>query len=212
MRRPTHRSRGSAPLVRTAAPPGRDPVVDDLEVLLAEALRLGEVLREPLRDRDVHVRERADRAIGETEQAPFAELVEPVLRRQPNGMRASEPGELPVDVGVDEVRVQDPRSRFRQGATTSPNAIGSTSALRRMSSSGTPRARELLGELPGARLVLVEHEEAHVPAARTQVGEELEEVRLRARDAGDLLRVEDDAVDQGRPAASMMPRAHVCTE
>ncbi len=71
---------------------------------------------------------------------------------------------------------------------------------------------QFLRELPGARLVLVEHEEAHVPAARTQVGEELEEVRLGARDAGDLLRVEDDAVGQGRPAASAMPRAHVCTE
>ena len=43
----------------------RDPVVDDLEVLLVEALRLGEVAREALRDRDVHVRERADRAVGE---------------------------------------------------------------------------------------------------------------------------------------------------
>ncbi len=78
--RPTQRSRGSGSLVRADAVLGRDPVVDDLEALLVEALRLGEVLREPLRDRDVHVGERAHGAVGETEEAPFPELVEAVLR------------------------------------------------------------------------------------------------------------------------------------
>jgi hypothetical protein len=40
----------------------------------------------------------------------------------------------------------------------------------------------------------VEHEEADVPAALTQVGKELEEVRLGTGDARDLLGVEYDAL------------------
>ena len=71
---------------------------------------------------------------------------------------------------------------------------------------------ERVGELPRAGLVLVEHEEADVPAALAQVGEELQEVRLRAGDARDLLGVEHDAVHHESPAASRMPRAHDCTE
>ena len=87
----------------------RDPVVDDLEGLLVEALGLGEVVREALRDRDVDVRERADRAVGEAEPAPLAELVEAVLRREAKRNARERSGELAVDVRVDEVRVQDPR-------------------------------------------------------------------------------------------------------
>ena len=38
----------------------------------------------------------------------------------------------------------------------------------------------------------MEHQEPHVPAALAEVGQELEQVRLRAGDARDLLRVQDD--------------------
>ena len=93
--------------VRAHGVPRRDAVVDDLEVLLVEALGLGEVVREPLRDRDVDVGERADRAVGEPEPAALAELVEAVLRGEPQRHPRDRPGELAVDVGVDEVRVQD---------------------------------------------------------------------------------------------------------
>ena len=57
--------------------------MDDLEVLLVEALGLREVLGEAVGDRDVHVRERADGAVGEPEPAALPELVEPVLRGEP---------------------------------------------------------------------------------------------------------------------------------
>ena len=128
--------------VRGARRRRRDPVVDDLEVLLVEALRLGEVLREPPRDRDVHVRERADGAVGEPEPAPFPELVEAVLRREPerHARRASR------RAGRRRRRGRGACAGCAGGhatryATTSPNAIGSTSARSRTSSSGTPRAR-----------------------------------------------------------------------
>ena len=55
--------------------------MDDFEVLLVEAFGLGEILREALGDRDVDVRERADRAVCESERAALAKLVEAVLRR-----------------------------------------------------------------------------------------------------------------------------------
>ncbi len=46
-------------------------------------------------------------------------------------------------------------------------------------------------ELPGARLLLVEHQEANVPAALHERRQELKQVRLGAGDTGDLLNVED---------------------
>ena len=71
---------------------------------------------------------------------------------------------------------------------------------------------ERVCELPRPGLVLVEHEEANVPAALAQVGKQLQEMRLRAGDARDLLRMQHDAVHHESPAASRMPRAHDCTE
>ena len=68
-----------------------------------------------------------------------------------------------------------------------------------------------VGELPRAGLVLVEHEEAHVPAALAQIGQELQKVRLRAGDARDLLGVEDDAVGHDDPRGvedATRPRLH----
>ena len=81
-----------------------------------------------------------------------------------------------------------------------------------MSSSGTSPGTQLVGEFPRSGLVFVEHEEPDVPPTFPEVGEQLQQMRLRARDAGDLLRVEDDAVLHEIPAASRMPRAHDCTE
>ena len=168
--------------------------MDDLEVLLLEALGLGEVLRETLRDRDVHVCERADRAVGEAEPAPLAELVEAVLRGEPQRNARHGAGELPVDVGVHEVRVQDLRTRAREvrGDLTERDGIdvGTQADVVERDTACAQR----VGELPRAGLVLVEHEEPHVPAALAEIRQELQEVRLRAGDARDLLGVEDDAV------------------
>ena len=63
---------------------------------LVEPLRLGEVAREPARDRDVRVGERGDRAVGERERPGLAELVEAVLRlRRAAGTPASVPASWP---------------------------------------------------------------------------------------------------------------------
>ena len=51
---------------------------------------------------------------------------------------------------------------------------------------------ELARELPCARLVLVEHQEPHVPPARPERRQDRKQVALRAGDAGDLLQVEDE--------------------
>ena len=61
---------------------GADPVVNDLEVALVEPLDLREIAREALRDGDVHVGERRDRAIRKPEEPALAEPVEAVLRRE----------------------------------------------------------------------------------------------------------------------------------
>ena len=89
--------------------------MDDLEVRLGEALGLGEVAGEAARDRDLPVRERADRPVAEREDPALAELVEAVLRREPDRHPGDRPGRLAVGVGVDEVRVQDRRPVVRRG-------------------------------------------------------------------------------------------------
>src|SRR3954454_20530398 len=55
--------------------------------------------------------------------------------------------------------------------------------------------------------MLVQHQEAHVPAALLQLRQQREQVRLGAGDAGDLLQVEDVHA----AAAAMTPSAHVST-
>ena len=199
-------------LVRRRRPVRRDPVVDDLEVLLLEALRVGEVLREPLRDRDVDVRERSDRPVGEPEPAALAELVEAVLRRQAQRYASQRARELAIGVRVDQMRVQDARAHASE--VRSHLAEGDrvdVGAEADVVERDAARA-ERVGELPRSRLVLVQHEEADVPAALAEIRQELKQVRLRARDARDLLRMEYDAVSHAMPAASRMPRAHDCTE
>ena len=69
--------------------------------------------RDPARSR--YARARASRPTGRrsrTSDPP--ELVEAVLRRQPQRTRAIRAGELAVDVRVDEVRVQDLRADARE--------------------------------------------------------------------------------------------------
>ena len=105
-----------AALVRPRRAVRRDPVVDDLEARLVEALGVGQVARQAARDRDVDVREARHRAVAEREGAALAELVEAVLRREPDRHARERPGHLPVRVGVDEVRVQDPRPEAREVA------------------------------------------------------------------------------------------------
>src|SRR5437667_5031787 len=95
--------------VGARAIPRRDPVVDDDEPLLVEALGLREVMREALRDRDVDVRKRAHGSVGKPEEAPLAELVEAVLRREAERNAGHRARELPVHVCVYEMGVQDPR-------------------------------------------------------------------------------------------------------
>ena len=205
MSRPTHTRRGSAPEYA-------DAVVNDLEVPHVEPLGLREVLREPVGDRDVDVRERADGSVREAEPPSLAKLVEAVLRREPKRDAHHGAGELTVDVGVHEVRVEDAGTRARKVG-------GDLAECDRVDVRSQPdvierdalRAKRL-GEFPRARLVLVKHEEAHVPATLVQVGQQLEQVRLRPRDAGDLLRVENEPVGHEIPAASRIPRAHDCTE
>ena len=195
IRRPTQTRRGSDPANGSARPVRGDPVVDDLEVLLVEALGLGEVLREPLRDRDVDVRQRADGAVGDAEPASLAELVEAVLRGEPKRHARHRPGELAVDVRVDEMRVQDawPNTPEVGDDLAERDGIHVRSKADRRRA-GRRAASELPRELPRAGLVLVEHEEPDVPAALAKVGQELQQVRLRAGDARDLLGVEYDAV------------------
>src|SRR5205814_7858314 len=92
------------------------PVMDDLEAPAVEALDLLQVAREPARDCDVRVRQARDRAIAEREAAVLAELVEAVLRRHAYGDARQRPGQLAVDVRMDEMRVQDAWTRAREVA------------------------------------------------------------------------------------------------
>ena len=170
----------------------RDPVVDDLEALLVEALRVGQVPREPARDRDLDVREARDGAVAEREAPALTELVEAVLGREPHRHPGHRAGDLAVGVGVDEVRVEDRRPRAGEVA-------GDLRERHRVDVGGEadrvdrhPARLELPGEVPGARLVLVQHQQPDVPAAVAQVGQQREQVRLRAGDPGHLLHVEDE--------------------
>ena len=65
------------------------------------------------------------------------------------------------------------------------------------------------GELLRAGLALVEHRQPDVVAARAEVGEEEQQVVLRARDPRDLRDVEDP---QAHPASSTTRSAQVSTE
>ena len=123
---------------------------------------------------------------------PSRNSLKPCFVEKRTGTRASVPGHLAVGVGVDEVRVQDRRPvRARGSATSCTNATGSTSARSRDRVERHAARLERAGEVPGARLVLVQHQHADVPAALAQPRQQREQVRLGAGDAGDLLQMED---------------------
>ena len=65
------------------------------------------------------------------------------------------------------------------------------------------------GELPRARLVLVQHQEADVPAALDERRQQREQVCLRAGDAGDLGQVEDEWLLHREPTRVTTRSAHV---
>ena len=185
-----------------------DAVVDDLEVLGVEALRLLEVLREAARDGDVDVRETRNSAVGERERTSFAELVEAVLRRNAHGNARERARDLAVRVRVDEMGVQDRRA-LAADVVDEPHEGGGVEVPRDRDRVQRHAARlELAREVPRAGLVLVEHEHAHVPPALGKPRQQREQVRLRAGDAGDLLEVQDlRAVRAHRRAASRIRSA-----
>ncbi len=192
------RNAGRLAGVRLRLGPGGDPVVDDLEVRLGEALGLGQVAGEAARDRDLPVGERADRAVAEREDPALAELVEAVLGREPDRHPGERPGRLAVRVGVDEVGVEDRRPVIHEVGEDLHERARVDVGLHLDPVDGHAAGLERAGELPGAGLLLVQHQETDVPAALHERRQELEQVRLGARDAGDLLDVEDGH----RPATS----------
>jgi hypothetical protein len=146
-----------------------DSVVHDLKAGTVEAFDLFEVARKPARDRDVRVGEARDRAVAEGEAAVLAELVEAVLRRDADRDSRQRPRQLPVDVGMDEVCVQDRRPHAPEVARDAEerdriDVCGKRDRVERDSA----RAH-LPREVPRARLVLVEHEKTDVPAALLQL-------------------------------------------
>ncbi len=139
--RPTQSRRGADAGRGRLVVARRDPVVDDLEALLVEALGVGEVPREPARDRDLNVGQARDGAVAEREAAALAELVEAVLGREPHRHRGERAGDLPVGVGVDEVGVEDrSAARGRGSRRPSRTRAGRRRAERWIASTGTPRA------------------------------------------------------------------------
>ena len=178
-------------VIRRRLRPGLDPVVDDLERLLVEAFDVGEVAREPPRDRDVHRRELADGAVGHGEPLALAELVEAVLRRDADGDAGRRAGGQAVDVGMDEVRVQDrgPRAREVAGEAAERDRVDVAPDRERVERHAALPKRA--GEVPRTRLMLVEHQEADVPAALAQRRQERQQRGLRAGDARHLGHVED---------------------
>ncbi len=188
---------------------GDDPVVDDRELGLVEALDLGEVAREPARDRDVEVREAGDRPVREREAGVLAELVEAVLRAHAERHRGHRAGDLPVDVGVDEVRVQDQRPRAREVRGDARERERVDVGAQTDHVDGNASRAKLVGELERTGLVLVQLQEADVPVALSEPRQEREQVRLRTRDARDLREVEDR---RSHRVSSRMPFAHDSTE
>ncbi len=183
--------------------PRLDAVVDDLEARRVEALALGEVARQPGRDRDVDVGERGDGAIGGGERLPVAERVEAVLRRDEHGYAGEAAGGQAVEVGVDEVGVedrrplatrpaQDPRERARVRRPREADALD-----------GDAVRLEPCCEVLGSGLALVEHHGGDLPAALAQRGQEQQEMVLCARDPCDL----DDVEDAGAHRASATTRS-----
>ena len=139
----------------------------------------------------MHVREAGDGPVGEREAASLPELVEAVLRAEAERDPRERARHLPVDVGVHEVRVQERRPVADEVARQAQEGDRVDVGPERNRVERHAAPLELARELPGAGLVLVEHEHPDVPAAVAQAREEREQVRLRAGDPGHLLHVED---------------------
>jgi hypothetical protein len=81
---------------------------------------------------------------------------------------------------VHEVRVQDLRPLVGQVAEEPDERVRIDVARDRHGVERHAAVAQGAREVPGARLVLVQHQEAHVPAALAQPRQQREEVRLRA--------------------------------
>ncbi len=141
-----------------------DAVVDDLEGRRIEPLAVREVPREPARDGDVHVGKARNRPVGEGEQTSLAERVEPVLRADQHG-DAREPGcDETVEVGMDEVRMDDVGSLAPEDPGQAHERPRAADAPDAHAVDGDAVRDEPRGELLGTRLALVEHHAADVEA------------------------------------------------
>ncbi len=191
--------------------PRVEPVVHDLEPLLLEALALGQVAGEPCGDGDVDVREPRYGAVCGGERPAAAERVEPVLRRDEQRDAREAAGGEPVEVRVDEMRVEHVRPQAADRAEEPAED-------ERVDGGAHPEALdrdadhlEPVGELGCARLALVQHQQADVVPARSERGEEEQEVVLGPGDARDLRDV-DDSERALHPASSTTRSAHTSTE
>jgi len=88
--------------------------VDNRELIRGESLRLGEVARKPVRNRDLRVRETSNGAVGCGDDRARPELVESVLRAYPHRDTREGGGREAEHVGVHEMRVQDVRPPERE--------------------------------------------------------------------------------------------------
>ena len=113
------------------------------------------------------VREPCDRPVGEAEQATVAEPVEPVLRAEADGDTAERPRRETVEVGMDEVRVEDVRPARADGANHARERPRARRAREPKPMDRDARRLEPLRQFLGARLALVEHRELDLePLAR----------------------------------------------
>ena len=181
--------------------------MDDLERVGREALDAGEVVGKPLRDRYVEIEGARDGAIGDPERPALPERVEPVLRARDVGHPGEARGSGPVEVGVDEVRVNESRPlRPHRGEDGSERTDVRCPREHHPVDGDTPLAQGS-GELLGAGLVLVEVEEANVEATLPQRREQQQQVVLRTGDPGDLGDVEDRLAHRSSARATSSRRS-----
>ena len=151
-----------------------DPVVDDLEALLVEALRARPGTgRAPRRSRCGGPRAPPTARSAARERPPVAERVEPVLRarRAPGRARAGRRRGHESRRGRGAYGGSSGRGlrTIRGAAGTRPGRRRARGAAR---STGTPAASSRDAKLRGTGLVLVEHHEADVEAALAERREE----------------------------------------
>ena len=109
------------------------------------------------------------------------------------------------------MRVQDPRPLARKVRAEPQEGNRIDVRRQRDRIQWDAAVRQLAREVPRTGLVLVQHQEPHVPTALLEARQEREQMRLRARDAGHLLQMQYESVAVHR-AAARIPSAHVSTE